>query len=57
MKRVPTERELRKQPDFAIFFAVLILAGFGLVMVFSASYITSLNQVRIFFLRRQASGY
>ncbi len=56
MKRVPTERELRKQPDFAYFFAVLILAGFGLVMVFSASYITSLESRgdAFFFLRRQA---
>ena len=38
-----TERDLRKPPDFTIFFTVLILAGFGLVMVLSASYITSLE--------------
>jgi len=51
-----TEREMRKQPDFAIFFTVLILAGFGLIMVFSASYITSLESRgdAYFFLRRQA---
>lgn len=56
MKRHPTERELRKQPDFTIFFTVLILAGFGLVMVFSASYIPSLESRgdAFFFLRRQA---
>lgn len=56
MKNVPTERELRKPPDFSIFFTVLILAGFGLVMVFSASYITSLESRgdAFFFLRRQA---
>ncbi|NLX90092.1 MAG: putative lipid II flippase FtsW [Firmicutes bacterium] len=47
---------MRKQPDFAIFFTVLILAGFGLIMVFSASYITSLESRgdAYFFLRRQA---
>lgn len=56
MKRAPTEQEFRKQPDFTIFFTVLILAGFGLVMVFSASYIPSLESRgdAFFFLRRQA---
>ncbi|MDO9536529.1 MAG: putative lipid II flippase FtsW [Bacillota bacterium] len=56
MKRAPTESDLRKQPDFTIFFTVLILAGFGLVMVFSASFITSLESRgdAYFFLRRQA---
>ncbi len=56
MKNALTERDLRKPPDFTIFFTVLILAGFGLVMVLSASYITSL-ELRgdaFFFLRRQA---
>jgi cell division protein FtsW len=50
------ERQARKQPDFAVFFTVLILAGFGLIMVFSASYITSLESRgdEYFFLRRQA---
>jgi cell division protein FtsW len=56
VKRAPTESDLRKQPDFTIFFTVLILAGFGLVMVFSASFITSLESRgdAYFFLRRQA---
>ena len=56
MRSAPTERDLRKPPDFSIFFTVLILAGFGLVMVFSASYITSLESRgdAFFFLRRQA---
>lgn len=56
MRTRQTEREMRKQPDFAIFFTVLILAGFGLIMVFSASYITSLESRgdAYFFLRRQA---
>ena len=55
MKNVPTERDLHNPPDFSIFFTVLILAGFGLVMVFSASYITSLETRgdAFFFLRRQ----
>jgi len=48
-------REIREQPDFAILFSVLILAGFGLVMVFSASYILALEERgdAFFFLRRQ----
>lgn len=56
MKKAPTEREARKSPDFSIFFTVLILSGFGLIMVFSASYITSLESRgdAFFFLRRQA---
>lgn len=56
MKAARAERESRRQPDFAIFFTVLILAGFGLIMVFSASYITSLEARgdAFFFLRRQA---
>ena len=56
MKRVPAEQELRKPPDFTIFFTVLILSAFGLVMVFSASYITALESRgdAFFFLRRQA---
>lgn len=56
MRTRQAEREVRKQPDFAIFFTVLILAGFGLIMVFSASYITSLESRgdAYFFLRRQA---
>jgi cell division protein FtsW len=55
VKRAPTERDLRKPPDFTVFFTVLILAGFGLIMVFSASYITSLESRgdAFFFLRRQ----
>ncbi|HHU76660.1 MAG TPA: stage V sporulation protein E, partial [Firmicutes bacterium] len=43
MRARQVERQARKQPDFAVFFTVLILAGFGLIMVFSASYITSLE--------------
>ena len=41
--------------DFAIFFTTLVLLGIGLVMVFSASYITSLETRgdAFFFLRRQ----
>jgi len=56
VKKTSTENELRKPPDFAIFFTVLILVGFGLVMVFSASYILSLESRGdpFFFLRRQA---
>jgi cell division protein FtsW len=56
VKSAPIERDLRKPPDFTVFFTVLILAGFGLVMVFSASYITSLESRgdAFFFLRRQA---
>ncbi len=56
MPNVNTEHELRNPPDFAILFTVLILTGFGLVMILSASYITSL-ELRgdaFFFLRRQA---
>jgi len=47
--------EIREQPDFAILFSVLILAGFGLVMVFSASHILVLEARNdaFFFLRRQ----
>ena len=50
------KRQLRKPPDFTIFFTVLILSAFGLVMVFSASYITALESRgdAFFFLRRQA---
>ncbi len=50
------EQNLRNPPDFAILFTVLILTGFGLVMILSASYIMSL-ELRgdaFFFLRRQA---
>ncbi len=56
MKKAPTKHEEKKSPDFSIFFTVLILTGFGLVMVFSASYITSLESRgdAFFFLRRQA---
>jgi len=56
VKSAPIERDWRKAPDFSIFFTVLILVGFGLVMVFSASYITSLESRgdAFFFLRRQA---
>lgn len=48
--------EIREQPDYAILFSVLILAGFGLVMVFSASYVLALEERddAFFFLRRQA---
>ncbi len=56
MGKAPTERETKNSPDFSIFFTVLILSGFGLVMVFSASFITSLESRgdAFFFLRRQA---
>lgn len=56
VRKAPMERDLRKPPDFTIFFTVLILVSFGLVMVFSASYITSLESRgdAFFFLRRQA---
>ncbi len=50
------EHEIRNQPDYAILFSVLILSAFGLIMVFSASYISSLETRNdaFFFLRRQA---
>ncbi|MGI5822533.1 MAG: putative lipid II flippase FtsW [Dethiobacteria bacterium] len=56
MRKAPVKQELRKPPDFTIFFTVLILTAFGLVMVFSASYITALESRgdAFFFLRRQA---
>ncbi len=56
MKNKPLEQEIRNQPDYAILFSVLILAAFGLIMVFSASYISSLETRNdaFFFLRRQA---
>ncbi len=56
MGKAPAEGEAKKSPDYAIFFTVLILAGFGLVMVFSASYISALESRgdAFFFLRRQA---
>ncbi len=56
MGKAPAEGEPTKSPDYAIYFAVLILAGFGLVMVFSASYISALESRgdAFFFLRRQA---
>ena len=56
MKNKLTEQGIRYQPDYAILFSVLILAGFGLIMVFSASYISSLEMRgdAFFFLRRQA---
>ena len=56
MKTSPVEGDVNNQPDYAILFAVLILAGFGLIMVFSASYITSLESRgdAFYFLRRQA---
>jgi cell division protein FtsW len=56
MKKAPAKQELRKPPDFTIFFTVLILTAFGLVMVFSSSYITALESKgdAFFFLRRQA---
>lgn len=55
MKKTPVEPSSKGQPDFTIFLTVLILACFGLIMVFSASYITSLEsrQDAFFFLRRQ----
>ncbi|MEW5921831.1 MAG: putative lipid II flippase FtsW [Bacillota bacterium] len=56
MKNRLLEKDIGKQPDSTILFCVLILAGFGLVMVFSASYISSLETRNdaFFFLRRQA---
>lgn len=56
MKRISAEQEQRKPPDFTIFFTVLILTAFGLIMVFSASYITALEARgdAFYFLRRQA---
>lgn len=56
MKRISTNQELRNPPDFTIFFTVLIISAFGLVMVFSASYITALESRgdAFYFLRRQA---
>jgi cell division protein FtsW len=56
MKNKLLEQEIRNQPDYAILFSVLILAAFGLIMVFSASYISSLETRNdaFFFLRRQA---
>lgn len=56
MKHKALEHGSPGQPDYAILYSVLILAGFGLVMVFSASYISSLEMRgdAFFFLRRQA---
>ncbi|NMB35258.1 MAG: putative lipid II flippase FtsW [Firmicutes bacterium] len=56
MRRISAEQEQRKLPDFTIFFTVLILTAIGLVMVFSASYITALESRgdAFYFLRRQA---
>lgn len=50
------QQQSTNQPDYTILYCVLILAGFGLVMVFSASYISSLEMRgdAFFFLRRQA---
>ncbi|MGI5875237.1 MAG: stage V sporulation protein E [Dethiobacteria bacterium] len=56
MKRAPTERDSRKAIDFTIFFTVIILVCFGLIMVFSASYIIALEsrQDAFYFLKRQS---
>ncbi len=56
IKERTAAKEAHHQADTIILFCVLILAGFGLVMVFSASYISSLEMRddAFFFLRRQA---
>lgn len=56
MKINPDEKDLKNAPDYTILYTVLILCGFGLVMVLSASYIISLDSVgdAFFYFRRQA---
>lgn len=49
------KKQDKKAPDFILFYTVLILLGIGLVMVFSSSYIISLEARGdpYFYLRRQ----